>query len=386
MMLDLRLAALVLLCLDEAGRSGLSAYVLVCAAIPLSFVPLRRINRRGAAFMHRWWWAVLDSMVTSLVLVTFGLNSGALLYVGASVAFASFVSIRAGAVTIAPIIVTHIVGVVLDVLGPAELDLTAITARFTLLAGAAWMGRRLATVLTAHDTLRGEISQARELQARAEERNRLSTEMHDSVAKSLHGVAMLAETLHDGLAKEGHAQQQSAAILQRSVEIARGEARTLVGALRTPEAGELEASMRAAVARWEADHTAYTTALKTPETAVRLSPESTFELMRCVQECLENVARHVPGGHVAIECTAVDGWVEVSVTDEGPGLPEGIDIDGLVRRGHYGLAGLRDRMARIRGSVSFGPASHGGAVVRMRVPAAVDPQTAHQGQMIGPVA
>ena len=64
--------------------------------------------------------------------------------------------------------------------------------------------------------------------------------------------------------------------------------------------------------------------------------------------------------------------------DDGPGAPE-----GFVRTGHFGVVGMRERAARVGGSLEISGGRAGGVEVRVRVPAAMaheeDYVLAHEG-------
>jgi signal transduction histidine kinase len=61
--------------------------------------------------------------------------------------------------------------------------------------------------------------------------------------------------------------------------------------------------------------------------------------------------------------------VELEVTDDGRGLPAGTRLSELERVGHMGLAGMRERIMLLGGTVQVGAAPTGGVRVVARVPA-----------------
>lgn len=49
------------------------------------------------------------------------------------------------------------------------------------------------------------------------------------------------------------------------------------------------------------------------------------DVAQVVRILLDNAAVHAPGATVTLVCSSSDGWVELSVEDDGPGIPPGLD-------------------------------------------------------------
>jgi signal transduction histidine kinase len=83
-----------------------------------------------------------------------------------------------------------------------------------------------------------------------------------------------------------------------------------------------------------------------------------------VQEALSNVRRHAPGATASVSVAEAPGGLRVLVSNPagtGPGIGTG--------RG-YGLAGMRERVALLRGSLAAGPGPGGGWRVEAVLPLA----------------
>jgi signal transduction histidine kinase len=84
---------------------------------------------------------------------------------------------------------------------------------------------------------------------------------------------------------------------------------------------------------------------------------------RIVQEALTNAARHAPGSRVRVVLASEGEWLDVSVSDDGPGAqrnaPEG---------GGFGLVGLAERVRMLGGELAAGPTPTGGFAVTARLP------------------
>ncbi|MCC5873426.1 MAG: histidine kinase [Gammaproteobacteria bacterium] len=82
------------------------------------------------------------------------------------------------------------------------------------------------------------------------------------------------------------------------------------------------------------------------------------------------VARSETGGRIVIRGRIRDGWVELEVEDDGPGLPSGFEI-GVGSRG-VGLANIRDRLEQVHGNrqeMRLQTVPSGGLKVFIRMPA-----------------
>lgn len=124
----------------------------------------------------------------------------------------------------------------------------------------------------------------------------------------------------------------------------------------------------------------------TPRT---LPPDVELAAYRIVQEGVTNVVRHAGTDACRVVVDLGDDAVSVEITDEGPGLPArgggGAGRDGGTRGngagghgagGHgagrdgsgYGITGMRERTALLRGQFTAGPRPGGGFRVASRLP------------------
>src|SRR5437867_5114670 len=82
-----------------------------------------------------------------------------------------------------------------------------------------------------------------------------------------------------------------------------------------------------------------------------VGPESALAMFRVLQESLTNVAKHCGRGTlVEVTLSFAQGKAHLSVQDHGPGF-QMTDTAELSRRGHYGLANMRERANKVQGKV-----------------------------------
>ena len=83
---------------------------------------------------------------------------------------------------------------------------------------------------------------------------------------------------------------------------------------------------------------------------------------RITQECLTNIAKHAGASKVTLEATANGGFLELTVHDNGIGLP--LDI----RTGGHGILGMIERARYLGGSMNFESEKGKGTTARLRMP------------------
>jgi signal transduction histidine kinase len=79
-----------------------------------------------------------------------------------------------------------------------------------------------------------------------------------------------------------------------------------------------------------------------------LSPEAELALFRCLQEALTNVLRHAHATSVNVAILDAGNGIILRVSDNGQGLPPELE-----RNGHMGLAGMRERIGSVGGTLQL---------------------------------
>ncbi|MEU9863926.1 histidine kinase [Streptomyces sp. NPDC047971] len=207
-------------------------------------------------------------------------------------------------------------------------------------------------------------------QAVEEERARLARDMHDSVAKTLHGLALAA----DGLAESPDPRRQ-ALLVARSARRAAAESRELLADLRRQSYGlgqEIDLSSELSLrvrefARRSGIETHYTGVGPSPVPPVPYAVAR--QLLTIASEAMENAGRHAAPTRVDVSAGVVAGLLRISVCDDGRGLPPGTTLDDLRRTGHFGLVGMVERAAGVGARLRIGRGSVvRGTEVRLEVP------------------
>ncbi|MFB6843415.1 sensor histidine kinase [Streptomyces sp. NPDC056373] len=211
------------------------------------------------------------------------------------------------------------------------------------------------------------------------ERARLAREMHDSVAKTLHGVALAA----DGLTTSANADRmdpalvrQQAALVARSARRAAAESRELLADLRRESDPSQATDVLVELAARTRDFSTRSglPAVYRPTGAHAVPPVPPAvarQLLTIASEAMENAHRHARPTRVDVSAGVHGDLLRISVYDDGRGLPPGTTLEQLRRAGHFGLVGMVERAASVGARIRIGRGGHSqGTEVRLELPLA----------------
>jgi signal transduction histidine kinase len=220
--------------------------------------------------------------------------------------------------------------------------------------------RARADLADAHERLRGYAAQAEQL-ATTQERNRLARDIHDGLGHHLTVVQMQVQAARAVLRTDPERADAVLAKAQEQSAEALAEVRRSVAALREPRAVLPLGEALKALAE-DASAAGVPTELELVGTVRELPSTADEALFRAAQEGLTNVRKHAAADRARVVLDyRDDGTVRLEVRDDGRGAaPAG---DG------FGLVGLRERAARLGGSVDLDASPGRGTTLRMVVPA-----------------
>nr|WP_229888212.1 histidine kinase [Streptomyces nitrosporeus] len=214
-------------------------------------------------------------------------------------------------------------------------------------------------------------------QAVEDERTRLAREMHDSVAKTLHGLALAA----DGLARSSDRMdpltvKHQAELVARSARRAAAESRELLSDLRR-ESGldggvEVLAELKARTEDFTRRHGLPAAFRRLSDMPVPAVPHAVArQLLTIASEAMENAHRHARPTYLVVLAGIKGDVLRITVYDDGQGLPRGTTLDGLKQAGHFGLVGMVERAASIGARIRIGKGKAAkGTEVRLELPTA----------------
>jgi signal transduction histidine kinase/ligand-binding sensor domain-containing protein len=200
---------------------------------------------------------------------------------------------------------------------------------------------------------------------RLAERTRVARELHDTLLQTLQGSRIVAETALD---RPDDAPTLARALRQVSawLDQAGDQGRAAIHALRTSttERNDLAAAFRRALedCRLKSDVDA---SLTVTGDAREMHPVVRDELYRIGFEAIRNASAHSRGRRLDVTLSYGRN-VTLRVADDGVGMEAAVAEAG--KEGHFGLRGMRERAARIGGTLSMTSAPGAGAVVVVTVP------------------
>ena len=201
--------------------------------------------------------------------------------------------------------------------------------------------------------------------AMVEERNRMTREIHDTLAQSFTGILLQLEAAE--AARETGMSVES--YYCRAREIAKfgiEEARRSVLALRplALEEGGLEQALRQLTER-----SSITGSLNCEFSASgllqRLDPVVELNLLRITQEAFGNAIKHAKAAHISIDLAFTPQQVRISITDDGKG--RGPPSHDWSKTG-YGLLAMNERAREIGGTLKIETQTGEGTIVSLVLP------------------
>ena len=228
---------------------------------------------------------------------------------------------------------------------------------------------RLEYVGAAQDVTRQEEERCRKENVRVEERTRIAQELHDTLLQTFLSASMQLDIALDVLPAESSVKP----LLDRILEIMRRgieEGRSTIKGLRWSEScatdlvKALTGVQQELPGRQDIDFCVRVAGPQQP-----LSPLIQQETYRIGREALLNAFCHSGAKRVECELEYADQELQMRVRDNGSGMDPQVLHNG--REGHWGLAGMRERAAKIGASLNICSSATAGTEVRLSVPSGI---------------
>lgn len=383
---------------DDAAHAGLPVVLLVAAALGLVYaggIVVEYRARRGVGSFSsptvsqqrsaRWWWAAvvvlwLSALVLAndflwvlfpLVFVTLAVLPRPANLLAAAVLWA------AGVVVVAWLHPQHWHIAVAIGPGIGTVFAVAIYVSYRALHREALTQRRIAEELA---VTQQELAATEHQAGRLEERERLARDIHDTLAQGLSSIVLLARAgrASASTSKAASPESKNAAtdVLSTIEDTARdnlAEARRFVRDLTAPSA---QADLPDAITeilqrmRRRGNGLGESTEFRanfSGDTHRRLPESVVTAVVRCVQEALNNVAKHAHAAHAVVSVAVLGDELTIDIFDDGRGFDPAQAPQQESSHG-YGLGGIQQRIAALSGTVNIESASGEGTVVAARIP------------------
>lgn len=200
--------------------------------------------------------------------------------------------------------------------------------------------------------------------ATSAERERIGRDLHDLLGQTLSMVALKSDLAARLVARDPASARREIEEVAAGARQALDQVRRAVSGIRAAElAGEL-ASARLLL---ETDGVDFAYAFRGTEDDLRLPRGVESILALTVREAVTNIQRHARAGAASVTLSVEGGEAVLLIEDDGRG--------GAIVPGN-GLAGMRERLERARGSLRIEPGGRGGTRVEARLPLAANDDAA----------
>ena len=223
-------------------------------------------------------------------------------------------------------------------------------------------------------------SRERLVATREEERRRLRRDLHDGLGPTLASLALRLDAARKLIRRKPGDTEQLLSRLKDQTQDTVSDVRRLVYDLRPPALDDLGlvAAVRQQAEGYglvadgfpgykeraaSGEEESVSFYVEAPESLPSLAAAVEVATYRIAQEALTNVARHAHAKtcRVRLFVDRAEGVLELEVTDDGVGMPEG-------RRAGVGMSSMRERAEELGGTCEVTPASTGGTRVLARLP------------------
>ena len=214
----------------------------------------------------------------------------------------------------------------------------------------------------------------REFRAVLGERSRIAREIHDTLAQGYVGISVQLEMLAELLRQRNV--ETATEHLNKTREYVReglADARQSIWALRTQDAEETTLPVKVRRLAEAAGDDGLTAQFSVFGAYRPLAPGTELEILRIAQEAIHNVKKHAGAQRLAVQLKYEPAAIELEVSDDGRG--GAADQMETPAQGGFGLTGMRERAAAIRGTLVVNSVTGAGTTVRLRAPAPAREQT-----------
>jgi signal transduction histidine kinase len=228
-----------------------------------------------------------------------------------------------------------------------------------------------AELVRSHQKLRRLAAHAEHI--KEAERKRIAREIHDDLGQNLLALRIEAELLFSRTREHHPRLHARAGETLGQIDATIRSVRQIINDLRP---NVLDLGLNAAV-DWQVSEFRRRTRIPCDlveyHRDIRVNDEFATAVFRILQESLSNVQRHAQATWVRVDLLVDQGWVRMSIRDNGIGFAK-----GTRKPGSFGLIGMEERVNMFGGSFSLSDAPGGGTVVEVALP--IQQENSHSSQ------
>ena len=211
------------------------------------------------------------------------------------------------------------------------------------------------------------------VQTQEEERQRISADLHDSVAQWLAAASYRAQTVNVLLSgNDSKEAQDELTAMENTIDKSLKELRRVVTGLRPPALDELGLSHALRQSLDDLKTDGIDCRFSEAGTPVRLQSSIEIAVYRVAQEALTNVRKHANATKVNLRLQFQTDKLSIEIRDNGKGFDLSQTLDSAISVGHMGLLGMKQRAETLGGAIKIKAGEGTGTTITLKFP--IQPQ------------
>ena len=207
------------------------------------------------------------------------------------------------------------------------------------------------------------------IQAQENERQRISADLHDSVAQWLAGASYQTQTVEALIPDtNGSSIRDQLNLVEETIDKSLMELRRVLVDLRPPSLDELglNHSLRQSLSSILTNGLVGT--FHEDGNEIRLDPSVEITVYRVVQEALNNIRKHAEANQVDLYLSYSDDYVIVKIKDNGVGFDLADTLNNAISVGSLGLLGMKQRVDMLGGTIDIETRHGRGTTITLTLP------------------
>jgi signal transduction histidine kinase len=206
---------------------------------------------------------------------------------------------------------------------------------------------------------------AKLMQTQAEERRRVSRELHDDLSQKTAKLQFDIETLEQNLPPDPEGVKKRLLNIRDGVETLSNDIRRIAYELHPSSLDHLgvTVALRSYIREFT-EREGIPVRFTSRKVPAKIPAEIASTLYRIVQEALRNVAKHAGKTSVSVALTGDPNQLSLTIQDHGIGF----DVNSLQDKGGLGLISMQERARLVHGDFSLETLPGRGATITVHVP------------------
>jgi signal transduction histidine kinase/ligand-binding sensor domain-containing protein len=223
------------------------------------------------------------------------------------------------------------------------------------------------SVVKRHAISRADERAAANLEATLDERKRIARSLHDNLLQAVQALILLFHSMQIRMPKEAEMQTRIDEVLSHAEGLVASTRDEVIGLRQKATFDDMFAGLELSITQ-AVPHMQGKLSFSVKGESRPLREEVVSEVLSVLREAILNSAAHAQASRVEVTVVFGDDAFCGEVADNGVGISPNAAKVGSAR--HWGILGMRERIARVEGSIEIGPGSHGGVVIRFSIPCA----------------